>query len=140
MEFQNAFLGKSEKPTKLELSSVLGKSASIWDQLVNWFAKEHDVTIQKWNSYSPKHGWSLRLKLKKRTIVYLSPSNNCFLVMFILGDRAVKTALQTALPRATSKAIKGAPRYPEGTGIRLIVRRPSDLPAIRKLAIIKLAN
>jgi hypothetical protein len=80
------------------------------------------------------------LKLKKRTIVHLSPSDKCFLVMFILGDRAVIAALLSNLPKSVVKAIKDAPRYPEGSGIRLIVKRTSDLPAIQKLAVIKLAN
>ncbi len=140
MEIQNAFVGKPEKPTPLELSSVLGATGSLWDQLVDWLAKEQDVAIQEWKSHSPKYGWSLRLKLEKRTIIYLSPSHGCFVAGFILGDRAVKAALQSALSKATIKAIKTAPRYSEGTGVRLIIKRPSDLPAIRKLALIKLAS
>ena len=140
MEILNAFVGKTEKPTQAELSSALVTSSEIWDQFVDWLAKEQGVAVQEWKSYSPKYGWSLRLKLKKRNIVYLSPCRDSFLVVFIFGDRAVKAALQSDLPKRVAKAIKNAPRYTEGTGVRLTVKRPSDLPAIRKLAQIKLAN
>jgi hypothetical protein len=36
--------------------------------------------------------------------------------------------------------LETAPHYPEGNGVRLEVKRPSDLPPIRKLAQIKQAN
>jgi len=36
--------------------------------------------------------------------------------------------------------MKEAPKYPEGTGIRLTVKSPKDIAALLKLAAIKLAN
>ena len=63
MKILNAFVGKSEKPTQAELSSALGTSSKIWDQFVDWLAKEQGVAVQEWKSYSPKYGWSLRLKV-----------------------------------------------------------------------------
>jgi hypothetical protein len=38
------------------------------------------------------------------------------------------------------KVIHDAPHYAEGTGVRLEVKKPADLGAVRKLAPIKLAN
>ena len=140
MENPNAFIGKAAKPSADELDSALGPSAMVWDQLVDWLSEEHGVAIQEWKCYSAKFGWSLRLKLKKRTIVYLSPCEGCFRVLFILGDRAVEATKQIDLPADVSAAISQAPKYPEGTGIRLTVSRPSDLIAIRKLVAIKLAH
>jgi hypothetical protein len=95
---------------------------------------------EEWKSISPKYGWSLRLKLKKRTIVQLSPCDRCFRVAFILGDRAVKVTRQSDLPKSTFKIIHDAPHHAEGTGVRLEAKKPGDLGAIRKLALIKLAN
>ena len=44
------------------------------------------------------------------------------------------------LPQNVAKVIEDAPRYPEGTGVRLVVRGARDLAAIRKLALVKLEN
>jgi hypothetical protein len=139
METPNAFVGHAAKPTTEELTAALGPTASIWNQLVANMA-ELGLTVQEWNSYSVKAGWSLRLKLKKRNILYMSPFKGCFQVAFILGARAVEAARESKLPKAILKTIEDAPRYPEGTGVRLLVKHSSDLPAIRKLAAIKLAN
>jgi hypothetical protein len=49
-------------------------------------------------------------------------------------------ARQANLSKSTLKLLGEAPRYPEGTGLRLLVKSAKDLAAIRKLALIKLAN
>ncbi len=140
MDIPNAFIGKAEQPTAQEVSAALGASSEAWRQLVDWLAAEQGVADGEWKSSSPKYGWSLRLKLKKRTIIYLGPCAGCFRVAFVLGDRAVAAARQSNLPKSVLKLIDKAPRYAEGTGVRLIVKGAKDLPAIRKLAAVKLAN
>src|SRR5437764_192220 len=99
------------------------------------------VATQEWKGiYVHKYGWSLTLKLKKRTIVYLGPCIGCFRVAFTLGDKALATAKAAKLPAKIQHALEEAPRYPEGTGLRLVVTKAADLAPIRKLAEIKLAN
>jgi len=140
VDIPNFFIGKTEEPTADEVSAALGSSATIWSQLVDWLAKEQGVAVQEWKSVSPKYGWSLRLKLKKRTIVHLSPCRGCFRVVFILGDRALQSARQSNLPKSVAKVVEDAPRYVEGTGVRLTVKGTKNLAAIRKLVLVKLAN
>jgi hypothetical protein len=140
VEFPNALIGKSTQPTQDELTAILGASAEVWSQLIAWMATEQSVTGQEWKSSSPKYGWSLLLKHKKRTILYLGPCQGCFRVSFVLGDRAVAAARQSNLSKSALKVIDEAPRYGEGTGIRLMVKGIKDLADIRKLALIKLAN
>ena len=139
MEILNAFVGKTTTPTAEEVAAAPGTAAEVWKQLVDWMA-EQEVTVQEWNSYSAKSGWAMRLKVKKRNIVYLAPCSGCFRVAFVLGDRAVAAARQSDLPKSTLKLLDEAPKYPEGTGVRLVVKAAKDLVAIRQFALIKLAN
>jgi hypothetical protein len=140
MDFANAFIGRAAEPTNEEVCLSLGTCADTWKELVECAVKENGIDKQEWKSYSIKYGWSLRLMMKKRTIVYLSPCQGCFAVLFILGDRAVEAARHCKLPKNVVKAIEEAPRYPEGTGVRLMVKGARDLAAIRKLVAVKLAN
>lgn len=137
---QNAFIGHTAKPTTLEVAAALGPSAASWTQFIDWLVDVHGVLLQEWKSDALRYGWSLRLKKKDRTIVYLSPCQGCFRVSFVLGARAMDVVRQSHFPPAVEQAIQEAPHYAEGTGIRLIVHRPSDLIPIRTLAEIKLAN
>lgn len=140
MDIPNAFIGRADQPAPHEVAAALGAAAPLWNGLVSWLAMEKGVAEQEWKSVSRKYGWALRLKLKKRTILYLGPCDGCFRVSFVLGDRAVAAARLSDLPAAVTKALDEAPKYAEGTGVRLLVRRQKDLAGIRKLAEIKLAH
>lgn len=140
MDIPNAFIGRTIQPTSAEISSVLGPTIASWNRLISWLAEKRGVADREWKSTSPTYGRSLLLKLKKRTIIYLGPCAGCFRVSLVLGDRAVAAARQSNLPGRVLKLLDEAPHYGEGTGLRLLVTSAKDLPAIQKLAEIKLAN
>ncbi len=141
MEYINAFRGKATQPGDDELATALGSSAKLWNGFIQWMAEEEGVAGQEWKGICVnKYGWSLRLKQKSRNIVYLGPGEGCFMVSFVLSDKALKAAKESHLPKAVADALDAAPRYPEGNGLRLIVHRASDLAPIRKIAAIKLLN
>lgn len=140
MNDTNAFIGKTTQPTPAEITSALGLAAPVWDELLIRLRDEQKITVGEWTSSAPKYGWALRMKQKKRNIVYMAPGDVCFRVSFILGDKAVAAARAGKLPKAVLKALDEAPKYPEGTGLRLVVSKPGDLPAIRTLIGVKLAN
>ena len=132
----NAFIGSAQPPTDDELSVQLGAARALWDELLALLA----LPDREWHSYSPKAGWSLKLKVGKRTIVYLAPCHGCFRVAFVLGAKAVEAARKCKLSKAVMKIIDEAPRYAEGTGVRLEIKARKDLAAVKKLADVKLAN
>jgi hypothetical protein len=136
----NAFIDKPKKPTAAELTAALGPAKALWDQLLAGLADEYNLTVQEWNSYSRKAGWSLRLKRKERNILYLSPCERCFFVSFALGDKAVEAARQSGLPPGVIKTINESRRYAEGTGVRIEMKKPKDVEIAKKLAAIKLAH
>lgn len=86
----NAFIDKTTQPNEAELAVELGESIQLWKKLVSDLAGESGVDIQEWKSISRKYGWSLRLKVKQRNIVYLSPHRGCFTASLVLGDKAVR--------------------------------------------------
>jgi hypothetical protein len=134
----NAFIGKLEAPTADELTAALGPARAHWDQLLARLAAELNLVVAEWNSSSPKYGWALRLKMKKRNIVYLGPCRGSFRVAFVLGDRAVEAARHSTLPRKVVKLIEEGKRYPEGTAVRIEAIGAKDIAAIVNLAAIKL--
>ena len=136
----NAFIGKRHPPTDAELSGALGPAKAIWDQLLAGLAAEHKLTVQEWNSYSPKAGWSLQLKRKERNILYLGPCKGAFRAAFVLGDKAVAAARKSDLPQRVIKIINQSKRYAEGTAIRFETVRAKDIKPVVQLAGIKLAN
>ncbi len=137
---QNAFAGRAKQPSEKALASVLGTRHSLWKCLVTDLKRELKLDAAEWHTASVKLGWSLRLQLKKRNIVYLGPREGGFLAAFILGDKAVAAARKCTLPDDVLKIIGGAKRYAEGTAVRIEVKKPEDLEVVKTLARIKIEN
>jgi hypothetical protein len=137
---ENAFINRPTRPTDADLVSALGAAQPVWDELLATLAREQLTTGHEWKTHNVKWGWSLRVVKKKRTIVWLSPGHGGFNVSFILGDKAVAAARAARLRMDVRHALATAPHYPEGTGLRLVVKSARDLPALRQLAAIKAAN
>lgn len=136
----NAFAGKAARPSGSDLQTALGRAKPVWDRLVADLASEYGVAIQEWKSYSPRTGWALRLKKGKRTIVWLAPQAGAFQVLFIFGEKALSAARQSGIPARVLRMLDDAPRYPEGTGLRLRIKTEKDIPVVKKLAAVKLQN
>lgn len=140
MEYTNAFIGKTTQPTRIEVAESLGKATKVWNEFIESMANE-GVSDQEWKGIAvKKYGWSLRLKQKGRNIVYLGPGKDCFMVSFVLSNKALSAARASKLPKTVADALAKAPKYPEGNGLRLVVHREADLAAICKIAAIKVAN
>ena len=59
---------------------------------------------------------------------------------FALGEKAVKQAHAAKLPQPLLSAIEAAPRYAEGRGVRLAVKKRGQVPSLAALAVIKHQN
>jgi hypothetical protein len=140
VESLSAFGDKASAPTEAELDRALGKSATAWNQLVDHIHSTYSQVASQWNFAGAKYGWSLRLKSADRVILYLIPQGGHFLVGIALGAKAVAAAQTARLPASTVDAIANAPRYAEGTGLRLPVADESQLAPIQTLAALKMAR
>jgi len=135
----NAFVGRNAPPSDADLAAALGPLKPLWDELTDGLGEELGLTEREWKSYGLKHGWALRLRRGKRNIIHIAPCLGSVRVLLILGDRAVEAA-RSGGGKAIVRLLDDAPRYPEGTGIRLEVKSARTLPTIRRLARIKLEN
>lgn len=118
---------KSQDPTDVAVAGVLGSAKELWDELCDNLASEFPPLTKKWSYSGKQWGWSLALKRKKRTIVYLTPSDSFFYAGFALGERAVGEVSQGGLSPAVLALIQTAQKYAEGRAVRLEIRRSEDV-------------
>ena len=69
----SAFEDKSRSRTDAEVAAVLGRAAAHWDELVAHMEERHAPIDREWGYAGKKWGWSLRLKQKKRAVLYMTP-------------------------------------------------------------------
>lgn len=134
------FEDKKSKPTQTQLDEALGRSTTHWKALVEHAKSEYAPLVEEWGFSGAKWGWSLRLKQKKRAIVYLTPRAKHFVAGFALGEEAVAALRDEGLPKAVQQVIDEAPRYAEGRGVRLEVRTKRDLEAVKRIAAAKMGS
>ena len=134
------FDDKSKKPTAKQLEQTLGRTYPHWNSLLLLIKADYTTIAENWNFFGEKWGWSLQLKQKKRTILYMTPCRKHFLVGFVLGEKAVKAAHDTTLAKSVIAIIDEAPKYAEGRAVRLEIRNKNDLDGAIKLAAVKIAN
>jgi hypothetical protein len=136
----SAFDDKTHQPSAADLRKVLRRTGVHWDGLIDHISTEYAPLDRTWSFGGARWGWSLRLKQKKRTVLYMTPGEGFFYVGFALGEKAVKAAHESGLSDAILAVIDGAPKYAEGRGVRIEVRNKQHLVQIKKLAAVKMAN
>ncbi len=136
----SAFEDKTAPPTVPTVGKTLGRTARLWSEVRKHLAREYEPVEEAWKFYGRNAGWSLQVKRKKRTILYLIPCKGFFLVAFVLGEKAVQCARASNLPAQVVEEIDAARKYVEGRGIRLAIRNAKALGTVKKLAAIKMAN
>ena len=134
------FDDKSSPPSDEALSAALGANADLWRELIERIARRFAPLEEVWGFSGKSTGWGLRLRHRDRIVMYMTPCKGYFLASFALGEKAVKAAHQSDLPRAVLDVIDRAPKYAEGRGVRIEIRTPEDLPAIETIAGLKMAN
>jgi hypothetical protein len=136
----SAFDDKLKKPGAGDLKRMLGRTSAHWANLKTHIAAEYAPLDETWNFAGANWGWSLRLKRKKRTVLYMTPCKGHFLVGFVLGEKVVRTAHDSSLPDSILTVIDDAKKYAEGRGIRIEIRNKKNLEITKKLAAIKMAT
>ena len=134
------FLDKSLKPTNEMLSGALGQSYKYWEEIRNTLENQYGPLIEEWKYYSATSGWTLKLLLKKRNLFFFAPCEKYFRLAFIFGDKAVSAVEKSDLPVKMVQELKSAKRYIEGRGLRLEVKKKTDIKNIITLVAIKINN
>ena len=136
----SAFDDKSREPSRDELAEVLGQAIELWDQLIANVRSRFDPLAEEWGYSGKQWGWAVRLKHRKRAVLYLTPSEGFFLAGLALGQKAVDAAHASDLPSTVLDAIDTSRVFAEGRGVRLEVRSGADVRSVTQLAEIKMAN
>jgi len=136
----SAFDDKAQVPEAGQLDEVLLDAADLWKKLIDRIRSRFEPLGEDWGFSGKKWGWSLRLKCKKRTVLYMTPANGFFYVGFALGEKAVAAAHESSLPEPVLNLIDNSQKYAEGRAVRLEIRHAEDLGSVVQIAEIKMAN
>jgi hypothetical protein len=134
------FIDKSVKPDNQMLAQVLGISFKLWEKIKSSLINDYGKLDEEWKYYGQKIGWTLKLLYKKRNLFFFTPYEKYFQIAFVFGDKAVAVVEQSDFPPTIIDEIKNARKYVEGRGLRIAVKKQSDIRIVLKLTEIKVMN
>jgi hypothetical protein len=134
----SVFEEKDKQPTEEDLESALGNTYHAWKVLCDFVSEKYPKATTEWKYSGIKYGWGMRLRDKKRAIIYLTPSSGIFQFGLVLGEKATNDCRSAALSPFVLSEIESSRVYAEGRGIRLAVTSESLLADLKKLILIKL--
>ena len=136
----NIFNDKSHKPTEQDLSEKLGSTNKYWEEIKKSLCEEYGDLVEEWKYYGQKYGWSLKLFYKKRNLFFFTVYGKYFRMGFTFGDKAVSAIEKSDLPKSIIEELRKTKKYVEGRGLRIEVKKRSDVKNIIKLVGFKINN
>ena len=133
------FIDKTNKPEQKDLITALGKTYNLWQDIINLVYLKYPNAVSDWNFPGQKYGWNLKIKDKKRAIIYLLPRDKRFMVAFNFGQKAFEKIMDSNISKEIKHSLESAKVYAEGRGIRIEVKNQKLLKDISQLIDIKLA-
>lgn len=138
MDQLSCFSDKAAIPTGKDLPDKLGDTYALWQQIHAIVLSKYPEGIADWNFPGKKYGWSYRIKDKKRALIYFLPREGYFKVAFVFGDRALNDIMNSDISETIKTNLKQAPKYVEGTGIRINISDSTCIRDIEQLLDFKL--
>lgn len=134
------FSDKAKVPTLPDLKAALGNKYVLWSELRDFVVAKYPPAKEEWSFPGKNYGWNFRIKDKKRAIIYFLPRDGFFKVAFSFNQKAFEQVLASDVAEHIKTELAGAKAYVEGRGVRIDITAAADLPDIKRLVEIKLAN
>jgi hypothetical protein len=135
---ESIFTDKNKLPVDNDLKESLGYTYQLWQLIKDYVISKYPKAFEEWSC--SKYGWSLRIKDKKRAIIYLLPRDRFFKVAFVFGQKATDTIMKSQIANSIKTVLDSAKVYAEGRGIRIDITDKMIISDIQELIDIKLAN
>jgi len=134
------FDDKAVIPNDNMVDAAIADAKPLWEKLKSHVAENYQGISSEWKMYSKKAGWSLGFRQAKRTLFYFVPCENYFIIAFVLGIKAVDTALQSPISEKAKKEISDADVCAMGHSFFVTVKSEQDLEDVAVLLKIKEAS
>lgn len=134
------FIDKTNSPDEESLNKALGETSQYWVEIKEFIGTNFGEYREEWKFYSAKYGWTQKVLLKKRNLLFFTPVKGYFRLAFVFGDKAVLAVEKSDLPGKIKTDLGSARKYMEGRGIQLEVKNSTDVKNVFKLLEIKVNN
>jgi hypothetical protein len=129
---------RQSAPTEKEILALVGAKAASWTDLRTYLATHYDH-VPELAVGRKEHDWTFRYRKGGKTLVTLSPEENDFCVLVVLGAEEVRSAEQEKgmLSEGVRRILETSKQYHDGRWLWIRPRNARDLESIKTLLAIK---
>src|ERR1035437_3378351 len=128
---ESIFTDKNKLPNDNDLKESLGDTYQLWQLIKDYVISKYPSGFEEWSC--SKHGWSFRIKDKKRAIIYLLPRDRFFKIAFVFGQKATDLIMKSQITNSIKTELDSAKVYAEGRGIRIDIMDNMIINDIKEL-------
>ena len=130
---------RAAPPDDTSLDAALGATRPLWDAVLANLEARCERAKSEWKHYGKKHGWQVRVRYRRKSLLYLVPHQGSFLAGMALNAKAMAALDESGLPPELVASIVDGPSYPEGKAARVEVTSPEHVGHVDGLVALKLA-
>jgi hypothetical protein len=134
MAGQSAARRQAGPPTAGELHAALGRSTSVWPQILSGLEELFGPLTLYWSPSDLAFGRLCQVRLKDRPLLYLVPVAGQLLVGVVANGAAFELAMASDLRPAIKQMLADTSPTGEGRGIRFVVKTETDIAEVMTLA------
>lgn len=130
------FTDKEHEPTKDEISTALGPTKVLWDELIGFIRDNYEMEGE-FIHYGKKYGWTRRYRKSGKALISLFPAKDHFVAQVVLNPAQTEKALEAGLGKDTIEMIENAHAYHDGRWLWIKVASKQTLKDVKQLLLIK---
>jgi len=130
------FTDKEHRPTKKEISTVLGRTSPLWDDILRFISVSYGLDGE-FIFYARKYGWCRRYRKSGKALTTLFPAKDHFVAQVVLNPAQTEKAFEAALSEETIGVIKEAKPLHDGRWLQIKVKNKNTLKDVKELLLIK---
>jgi hypothetical protein len=130
------FLDATAAPSSDDIAALLGTAAPLWSELCAWLVEVGAHAEQRWGG--DRSGWELVVRRAGRPFTTLSPRQDGFVALVVLGRREAEAARGVSLDPRTTGLLAETPQLHDGMWLYLPVVDRHALDSLVALLELKL--
>ncbi|WP_162915877.1 DUF3788 family protein [Paraflavitalea soli] len=135
--YHSIFQDQARRPVLKLFREALDVTYDQWSDISRYVFQNRPGAEELWY-FNPKVGWHIRIRYNKRVIVYCIPCDQFFVILLVLGEKAVTEAMESSISTHTKQLIDAGAAHSEGRSCYIAVKDDGPVKDIKKLLAIKL--
>jgi hypothetical protein len=127
----------SVAPTDELISSIVGESMILWNNVLNNSSGLYKDASGSWNYYRDGKQWLFKFVRKKKTLFWAGIYENKFRITFYFGNKVESLVLSSELPADIKDSFRNAKHFGTIRPITIALQELADCENVYKLIDLK---